>query len=181
MSVTEAAGETFLYFAYGSNMLTARLKSRGVPSAKFVTVANLEGHELRWHKKSKDLSGKCNVVSSTEVGASVLGVVFEILASEKSALDLAEGLNKGYVERRFELTTAQGPLVASAYVATEIDPNVVPYQWYKAHVVVGAKEHGLPAKYVEWLEATVAVRDPDRDRVEEEAMFHPNVDWAAFW
>src|SRR5438552_200988 len=49
-----------LYFAYGSNMAIERLKAR-VPSAELVCIADLAGHQLKFHKRSKrDQSGKCD-------------------------------------------------------------------------------------------------------------------------
>lgn len=47
-------------FAYGSNMLVARLTER-VPSARPIGIGQLKGHVLRWHKRSKDGSGKCDI------------------------------------------------------------------------------------------------------------------------
>src|SRR5438128_1900656 len=61
-----------LYFAYGSNMLTQRLKAR-VPSASPKTVAVLFDHGLRFHKRSQDGSGKCDIVKCP--GEVVHGVV----------------------------------------------------------------------------------------------------------
>ena len=56
---------TMLYFAYGSNMLTERLKAR-VSSATPIGKANLSDHGLRFHKKSKDGSGKCDIIKSPD-------------------------------------------------------------------------------------------------------------------
>lgn len=61
---------TFLNFAYGSNMLTARLRER-VSSARPVGTACLPGFSLRWHKVSVDRSGKCDVVEDATPGACV--------------------------------------------------------------------------------------------------------------
>ena len=47
-----------LYFAYGSNMCTGRLRQR-VPSAAPVRIAKLLNRSLRFHKRSDDRSGKC--------------------------------------------------------------------------------------------------------------------------
>jgi gamma-glutamylcyclotransferase len=47
------------YFAYGSNMSLSRLRER-VPSAEAVGCFSLNGHDLRFHKLSKDGSGKCD-------------------------------------------------------------------------------------------------------------------------
>ena len=52
---------TFYYFAYGSNLLTCRLRQR-TPSARVVDRAILRQHELRWHKAATDGSGKCDAV-----------------------------------------------------------------------------------------------------------------------
>ena len=54
-----------LYFAYGSNMLTARLRER-MPSCKPLGIAKLPGHALRFHKRSKDQSGKCNAFATDD-------------------------------------------------------------------------------------------------------------------
>ena len=43
------------------------------------------------------------------------------------------------------------PFIATAYVATKKEPTLRPYDWYKALVIAGAKEHKLPIDYVEWL------------------------------
>ena len=51
---------TLLYFAYGSNMSSVRLRAR-VNSAQPLGVARLPGHRLRWHMHSLDGSGKCDI------------------------------------------------------------------------------------------------------------------------
>lgn len=153
---------TFRIFAYGSNILSARLKGR-CPSARPLGVARLPGHELRWHKRSTDGSGKCDVVS-VDSGSAVFGVVYEIDEIDKAALDRAEGLRSGYDEKDATVILNGNEVFVLIYFATKIDPTRMPYTWYKALVVAGAKEHGLPASYIARLEATEAVEDPDRTR-----------------
>ena len=157
------AETTFLNFAYGSNMLTRRLQER-VPSARPISIASLTGYELRWHKVSQDHSGKCDVVQVETPQVKVLGIVYEILTSEKASLDAAEGLGNGYDEKQVVLETKGGTMQAQAYFATNIDPSQLPYTWYKALVVAGAKEHGLPAAYVSKLEAVAAKVDANAQR-----------------
>jgi hypothetical protein len=82
---------TILYFAYGSNMLSGRLRYR-VPSCRFQTIAHLSEHRLRFHKRSNDGSPKCNAYFSGNPTDGVYGVVCELLLSEKAELDRAEGL-----------------------------------------------------------------------------------------
>ena len=78
------------YFAYGSNMLTARLQAR-CPSARPLGRATARGRRLAFHKRSDvDGSGKCDLVPADD-GALVVGVVFDLAADELPALDRAEG------------------------------------------------------------------------------------------
>ncbi len=153
----------FINFAYGSNMLTGRLRAR-CPSAQPIGIAELPGFDLRWHKKSKDGSGKCDIVKSGEPGASVSGVLFQIDRNEKRALDRAEGLGKGYAETEIEVHHGPDLVTAKAYIATDADPTLKPYTWYRALVVAGAKEHALPADYISRLEAVPTIQDPDKER-----------------
>ena len=154
--------EMLRIFAYGSNMLTARLRER-VPSAHAVGIGRLDRHALRWHKRSSDGSGKCDAMASKDPGV-VWGVVFEIDRTEKSALDRAEGLGRGYKEIEVDVAMDHGLVTASMYCATDTDPSLRPYDWYKDLVVAGAREHGLPEAYVRGLEAVESAGDPDAQR-----------------
>ncbi len=157
-----------LCFSYGSNMSLARLQDR-VPSARFVAVATLPAHRLRFHKVSqKDGSGKCDAEETGNPEDRVIGVVYEISGSEKPALDREEGLGSGYGEKEVEVSTDQERLTALMYFATTVDSQLKPYQWYKKHVLVGARENGLPPEYIAQIEAMEAVDDPDTARHERE-------------
>jgi gamma-glutamylcyclotransferase len=154
-------------FAYGSNMLTARMQERA-PSSKVVSVGQLFGFELCWHKRSRiDGSGKCSVTETGHPKDVVWGVVYEMSAEDKVNLDREEGLGRGYGERVVKVVTRTGSGTAMAYYATSIDAGIRPYDWYRDLVVVGAREHGLPHEYVHALEGIVAVADSDVDRAEK--------------
>jgi len=153
----------FIAFAYGSNMPTARLRER-CPSAQPIGVAELPGYELRWHKKSKDGSGKCDIVLTGLPGASVFGVLYKVPNGEKGALDRAEGLGAGYDETEIEVRRGADRLTVKAYIATATDPMLKPYTWYRGLAVAGAKQHGLPADYIARLEAVPADQDPNQKR-----------------
>ena len=156
---------SFLYFAYGSNMLSSRLRGR-CPSAEPVGVAELPGHELRWHKRSKDNSGKCDVVACQ--GKRVIGVLYRIEYSDKEGLDRAEGLGRGYEEIEAHVVHDKNNFIAKAYQATATDESLTPYGWYKALVIAGAQENGLPQDYIEQLKLVVSTDDPDRARHDKE-------------
>lgn len=168
--MAETAPDTFLYFAYGSNMALRRLSAtKRCPSARPLGAAELRGYELRWHKLSKDGSGKCDVVRGS-CTVRVLGVLFSIADDERGALDIAEGSGHGYERKQMAVWQGNVERQATLYVATQsaIIPTLKPYTWYKAWVVAGAKEHGLPDDYIAELEATLATEDGDPTRHHKE-------------
>lgn len=154
---------TILNFAYGSNMLLARMRAR-VPSAHCRGVAVLPGHEMRWHKLGMDGSGKCDVVTSDVAGALVHGVLYEVPLDEKAALDRAEGLGDGYDEHHVDVIAGGQTLRAMLYKATRTDAALLPFTWYRSLVVAGARQHAFPAQYAAALEAVPAQQDPDGER-----------------
>lgn len=155
----------FLYFAYGSNMLTARLRER-TPSATVLGAAELPGHALRWHKAGADGSGKCDVVEVDAPDARVHGVLYRILLSEQPQLDAAEALGVGYTDKHAAVLSGGRTLQARLYVALVTAPALRPFDWYRALVVAGAREHGLPDAYVAALAAVPARTDTDQARLQ---------------
>jgi hypothetical protein len=160
------------YFAYGSNMSLSRLRAR-TPSARRLGRCTLSGHTLRFHKIGSDGSGKCDAFFTGDPGDSVIGVVFDIDPGEKCTLDAVEGLGRGYDEKTVQLIAANGEeVVASTYYATLIAGTLKPYSWYQNHVLVGAREAGLPEYYLRHLSAVEAVDDPDAEREQRERAVH---------
>jgi len=155
--------ETFLYFAYGSNMFTRRLTAR-TPSAVAIGTAFVEGRRLTFDKVSTDGSGKCDIEATGNPADRVWGVLFRIASTEAADLDEAEGLGRGYRKGEVHAVTPAGPSPAVAYFATIKDPSLRPYHWYKAFVIAGATEHGLPAVYVAGIRDVPSQQDPDAAR-----------------
>lgn len=154
------------YFAYGSNMLTARLRSRA-PSCSVLTVAYLPGHSLQWHKKSKDGSGKCDAYATDNPGDVVWGVVFEIDPKDKPCLDHAEGCGHGYREQNVKVLDVCGhELDVFTYVAEEdaVELTRRPYSWYRDIVLAGAREHRLAPDYIEAIAHVSVTEDRDHRR-----------------
>jgi hypothetical protein len=133
-------------------------------SARPVAPAFLEGFALRWHKRSKDGSGKCSIEETGRREDHVWGVLYELSSEDKTRLDNIEGLGQGYGERRVTVLSHGKTLPVLAYYATSVDPHIRPYQWYRELVVAGAREHGLPADYIRSLEVISAIDDPDKER-----------------
>lgn len=119
---------------------------------------------MRWHKRAADGSGKCDIVPSPDPAGHVLGVVYEIRCVEKPALDAAEALDVGYRAQALDVQLPAQSVRARAYVALQTHADAIPFTWYKALVVAGAREHGLDADYIRDLEAAAAQPDGDLSR-----------------
>lgn len=153
------------YFAYGSNMCFHRFKKR-VPSGIFETVATLPCYVLRFHVKDEDGSGKCDAFYTGKQDDFIIGVVYDIEATEKHLLDKAEDLGTEYRQQEVTVKTNRTEMNAFLYVAIPevIDANAIPYHWYKDFVVKGAREHKLPEEYIKSIERIPSTPDPDRQR-----------------
>jgi hypothetical protein len=157
-----------LYFAYGSNLSTARLRQR-VPSGELVATAVLSGHRLVFHKIGRDGSAKCNAWPTGRLEDFVLGAVYRIAPREKQLLDAAEGLGRGYDIRKTEVKPpGGGNIQVFLYAATAIDPGRRPFSWYKEHVLRGMQEHSFPEDYLATVEAVAAIEDSDYTRTARE-------------
>lgn len=165
---------SLLYFAYGSNMSTARLRAR-TPSARSIGVARLDGHALRFHKRGRDGSGKCDAFATGDAADRVIGVLYALDASELGLLDAAEAVNKGYTREPVTVVTGDGRRIeALTYLAMPgyIEEGLVPFGWYRAFVHAGAVEHHLPAEYISSAIEVADRPDPDgsRDRRERSVL-----------
>ncbi|MCG8455502.1 MAG: gamma-glutamylcyclotransferase [Holophagales bacterium] len=166
------AGSPVRYFAYGSNMAAARLRAR-VGAIRRVGVFALQGHDLRFHKAGSDGSGKCDAFYTGAPTHRVEGLVFELTQPGLHLLDSFEGLGRGYDRARMRVESARGRQIeAFVYLATELDTDLLPYAWYRHHVLVGAYAAGLRREYVERIERVETKPDPDRDRARREFAIH---------
>ena len=154
--------------AYGSNLHPFRMVQR-VRSAKPIGVVPMPGKRLAFHKRSRDGSGKCLFFEPGGAHEIMYGVVYEFDAAEKGELDALEGLGNGYNEQLVAVPLNGKTYQAYVYVAasTHIDASLVPYDWYKEMVLLGARYHGLPAEYVAKIEAVASVVDPNPERAEK--------------
>lgn len=178
MSDTEAPAKTFLYFAYGSNMSSRRLQhATRAPSAVPVGSGSVSGYRLVFDKASIDGSGKADCERTGELTDRVFGGLFRVSVADTVALDKAEGAygtKAGYRRTEIEVDTDKGPAKAVTYLATNKQPNLLPYPWYIQHVLVGAREFGLPADYVATIQRLPTQSDLNTERAARElAIYAP--------
>ncbi len=148
-------------------MSVRRLVAR-LPSARVFTTGFVTGYRLTFDKASKDGSGKCDCEYTGNDGDRVYGVIFMVAHNERAALDRFEGAGAGYDARSIWIETAAGGLVALTFIATNKQPGLGPYHWYKQYVLMGAREANLPEDYVRTIEAVVSIDDPGAARTEKE-------------
>jgi len=147
------------YFAYGSNMASARLCVR-VPSAAFHCTAVLPGYRFACSNRSHDGSAKGTIISTGRREDAVHGVVFAIDPDERALLDAAEGLH--YRSVAVDVGTQRGTEEVMTYIGITPAPDLRPYHWYREWILRGAHEHRLPPDYIAtWLEPIVSIPDPD--------------------
>ena len=159
---------TFLYFAYGSNMLIERLRAPGrCPSAAHPRLAWAHGYRVVFWKMGEDGSGKATLIKSANPADQAIGVVFDISEHELPALDRAEGAGHGYHRDDGFKLVLDGEVCATActYIApqTHCDDKLIPYDWYLELVLAGAHQNKLPDSYIAALRAVAVKPDPDPD------------------
>jgi len=150
------------YAAYGSNLHPIRLNQR-VPSAKLVATSRVSGFGLRFHKRSMDGSGKCDIV---ETEGEIFVAIYDVPLDDKPLLDKVEGLGIGYDEIQISVP-GLGCCWTYAAAESHIDEKLIPYSWYKELVVLGCEFNSFPDEYVQRIRQIAERRDPDGQRHDE--------------
>jgi len=142
------------YFAYGSNMLSKRMRKR-IPDAEVVGTASLFGWKFVWDKISKDNSAKANLLA--EDGNRVWGVVYRLPDQQVQNLDNVEG---GYQRINVIVEPVNGnKMPAVTYISDNRAADLLPYDWYKKIVLDGAQVHSLPTDYISTIMKVESIPD----------------------
>ncbi|WP_020409050.1 gamma-glutamylcyclotransferase family protein [Hahella ganghwensis] len=163
-----------LYFAYGSNLYSKRMSSR-LTGITRVGPRMLPGFELRFHKVGwRDNSAKCDAFRAEGTLTPLYGILYDIPDHQVALLDDIEGVGQGYDRETVQLfhSNVQPAEAALTYIATLIDPTLKPYDWYRHHVIAGAREGGFPAAYIERILCVEVMEDIDLQRAEKEWSIH---------
>ena len=157
--------QDILYFAYGSNMSSRRLKKR-VESANVISTGILEKYKLKFHKISEDGSGKCDAYFTNVLNDKINGVIYSIHEKDLDKLDIFEARGHGYEKKPVVIKRFNSNKVkAFTYCATDIDEGLKPYTWYKYHVLHGAVENDLPHDYITFIDSFKSEDDEKMERV----------------
>jgi gamma-glutamylcyclotransferase len=147
--------ESFLYFSYGSNMSTERIRVAN-PSAQVVGPALLEDYFLDFNFYSKRWHGAPATITA-DTSSQVFGVLWCLNLKHLASIDDQEGVpSKIYRRFRVEVTplNEDGSKV-SAFVyqllaerCTSTGDAKLPSKAYLEVILKGAREHKLPQFYI---------------------------------
>ncbi len=159
--------DTVNYIAYGSNLHPIRLGRRC--RCELAATGVVRGRRLVFHKRGRDTSGKCDAPVADDPVAHVWVAVYRIPVGQMTKLDAFESYPHGYRREELDVETAAGVVRGVAYIAQpdQIEPDLPPFDWYRALVAVGAAYQGFPREYVAGIEAVEAMPDPQVDRAAE--------------
>jgi len=164
-----------LYFAYGSNMQTATLSGRRGIAFRRSRPARAEGWRLVLDKPPMVSIGEGFASIVPDPAAMVIGVVYEITATDLEHVDLTEGvLIENYRRVEIPVTPLDAPdlvLHVQTLTSDRRDPSLRPSDRYMGLIVAGAEEHGLPADWIAYLRAI-----PTRPESVESKRFRPLLD-----
>lgn len=152
---------SFVYFAYGSNLLAARLAAR-CPSAVRLGPAIAGDHRVAYDVHAADGSAKLGLRPA--LGDVAHGFLWRIDDADRDGLARAEGMNyREIVDFPVRLADGRREVVVSWLPHRPPEPGR-PWHWYRALALAGAHEAALPAKAVARLADVAFARDPDPDR-----------------
>ena len=145
-----------LYFAYGSNLDPEQMKER-CPDSQFLCVAYLPNYKLVFNTAPLDYGPAADMVFKPN--SKVWGAVFLVSDADLAKLDHCEGTDDpddptGYLRQKVVVYRQDGrELVVWTYFVREKHEEGIPSaEDYLSSVVEGAKYHGLPAEYLQFLE-----------------------------
>ncbi|XP_038208344.1 gamma-glutamylcyclotransferase-like isoform X2 [Zerene cesonia] len=150
--------DTFLYFAYGSNLLKRRIHINN-PSAEFLGVGRLDNHQLDFIKYSDHWRGSSATIVPIQ-NAYVWGAVWRIQNKDMPALDRQEGVDTNwYFPKTVDIETLDGTIVQCRTYQQTINPPLrkededIPNErrpsiTYLDCIIKGAIECNLPKEYL---------------------------------
>lgn len=127
------------YFAYGSNMNPARVRTRGL-RVRAMLAGRVAGFDLAFDKQSRDHagSGHANLVHAR--GRHAEGVLYELVSEEEILrMDPFEHAPVNYSREAVAVATASGVIHAWTYFANPAArrPGARPEAAYLAHLLRG--------------------------------------------
>lgn len=164
-------GAQLWYFGYGSNMDARTFVGRRRMRPRDALAGRLCDWTLTFDLPvGPGERGVANV--RQREGAHVWGVLYRITGREAGRLDRSEGVHRGaYTRVEVPVISRDGETRhAFTYHSRRGDPTRKPSRRYMGLLLAGARDHGLPADYVESLRALDLAAD-EREAAQR-TLFH---------
>ncbi|NIN73263.1 MAG: gamma-glutamylcyclotransferase [Gemmatimonadetes bacterium] len=156
-----------LYFAYGCNMDPGFLSEQVGLSLARGWPARVDGWRLAFNKGGEEEDGHLVVANMVpDEGCHTLGVVYRLSQEALTRLDTFEDVPLHYRRANLwvEPLSHQARQAAVAYVAQPkwVVEQGQPDKTYLNLLLRGARMHGLPLEYLNWVHATAfgTAREP---------------------
>ncbi len=142
------------HFAYGSNMNEAVFCGRRGMRPRAWRAGRIEGYRLRFNLEGRPRGKAAPANIAPDPAGEVWGVLYLITGADLVHLDWTEGV-PGRRYRHLWLTAEDGegtPIPCFTYIADGKERDGRPSLRYLTLVREGARAHGLPPTYLEFLD-----------------------------
>jgi cation transport regulator ChaC len=145
------------YFAYGSNMHQGTFTERRGIRPLEARVGRIVGYRLRFNLEGRPAGKAAPANICPDSSQEVWGVLYRITRRDMLRLDSTEGVpGRGYRPMWLDAGDADGnSLTAIAYVALGKEIDGTPSRRYISLLREGARAHGLPAYWVQFLDSVI--------------------------
>jgi hypothetical protein len=138
----------FFYFGYASNLQVSTVEQRIGNKIENYTEGRLIDYGFRFNRKNSDGSARANIIASDS--EDVFGVVYQIDEKHRNKLLQSE---PGYRLITVPIETEQGNVSAFTFISDSDDEDIHPGKEYLNAILAGAKEHSLPAEYIDFIKS----------------------------
>jgi len=143
------------YFAYGSNMHHSAFRDRRGMRPTEWRIARVRGYRLRFNLEGRPKGKAAPANICADPDGEMWGVLYRITRRELLCLDSTEGVPGRHY--RHVLVSAEDPdgniVTAVAYMARGLDADRAPSFRYISLLRDGARAHGLPETWVQYLDS----------------------------
>jgi cation transport regulator ChaC len=153
-----APDDAVWYFAYGANMADSVFLERRRMQPMAWRVGRIRNYRLRFNLEGRPKGRAAPANISSEQGATVWGVLYSITRRELVRLNASEGI-PGWRYRPLWLQAEDAlgnELTAVTYIAEGNATDGNPSLRYITLLRAGARAHGLPAKWISFLDGVEA-------------------------
>ena len=150
--MTRVDPQTVWYFAYGSNMQRKTFEGRRRQRPHDRRVGQLDGFRLTFDLPvGPGERGVANLAACPD--SLTYGVLYRIDRCAVDSLDRSEGVPVAYRKLWTTVQSGTHSISAFTYISPHRQAQRKPSARYLGLILEGAREHGLPPKYVERLGA----------------------------